>query len=304
MVKVLVTGGAGFIGSHVVDKLLEKGHEVTILDNLSSGKKENVNPKAKLIVGDITKDLDTTLGNQEFDFIFHLAAQVSVKESIKHPMKDAEINILGTLNVLEYSLKNNVKKIIFSSSAAVYSNEAKLPVNEESELNPISPYGIAKLTIERYLETTKSTSDLDFVCLRYSNVYGRRQNPEGEAGVISIFINSILRNQKIGINGSGNQTRDFVFVEDIAESNIAAMNLSGIYNVSNNSETSIISLVEKIENILNKKAEKEFRPEPKGELKRSRLDNSRIVKEGWFPKVDFDSGLKKTIEYFKNKLNS
>jgi UDP-glucose 4-epimerase len=292
--KCLVVGGAGFIGSHLVDELISKGNDVVVLDDLSNGKKENINSKAKFIQGSVNDDLNKIVGNIGIEYVFLLAAQISVRESIKNPVKDAEINILGGLNLIRYCVNHKVKKIIFSSSAAVYSIDAELPVKEDSKVSPLSPYGLAKLTIENYLELTKESQGLDYVVLRYSNVYGPRQDPKGEAGVISIFVDAIKNDNKIFINGDGKQTRDFIFVKDVVKANLIAMEkLSGLYNVSSNREISLLDLIRVLEKISNKKAKIEYKGAIKGELRNSRLSNEKIRSAcGWKPEVSFEDGLR------------
>ncbi|MDP2926173.1 MAG: SDR family NAD(P)-dependent oxidoreductase [Nanoarchaeota archaeon] len=310
MEKCLVTGGAGFIGSHLVDMLLKNNFKVIVIDDLSSGNIENIkhnlnNPDFKFLELDITdkEKVKETFISERPDYVFHLAAQINLRESIKDPINDARINILGLLNLLENSRENKVKKFIFSSSAAVYSDEAKIPISENDKTGPLSPYGITKLTTEKYLEFYKREYLLDFVILRYSNVYGPRQNTKGEAGVVSVFINNILNNKPIFINGSGEQTRDYIFVEDVAFANLITIkDLSGIYNVSTKIETSVNELHQKIRDIANKPIEKINAPEINAELKRSCLDNQKICFKGWYYKTDLNRGLLKTYNWFKENI--
>ena len=303
--KTLITGGAGFIGSHLVDKLIQKGNKVIVIDNLSTGKKENLNPKVKFYKIDIcSPKISQIFKIEQPEIVFHFAAQISVKKSIEDPIEDAKINILGTLNVLENCKKYKVKKIIFASSIGVYGESKNLPVKENHSLNPLTPYPIAKLTIEKYLNYYKNQG-LDFVSLRYANIYGPRQNSEmGEGGVVAIFINKILKEEKPIIFGSGNQTRDFLYVDNAVEAAILAIKAKpgSIYNVGSNKETSIKNLLKIISKILNKKIEPIFQPFQQGEVIRSRVDYSKIKKElGWQPKYNLEKGLRKTIEWFKNE---
>ena len=245
MQKVVVTGGAGFIGSHLVDELIKQGIEVTILDNLSTGKKQNINPKAKFIDCDIFKD---TWGDLIFllngaDTIFHLAAKTTVQESIKEPSLYNNVNVVGTLNLLEAAAAVKVKRFIFSSSSSVYGN-AKVPTSEDHPLNPISPYALNKLVGEQYCKLYSEIYNIDTVCLRYFNVYGDRMNNEGYKLVFPIFKEQILNNKPLTINNDGKQRRDFIHVDDVVRANILVAkyrnNFNGdIYNVGNGKSYSI-----------------------------------------------------------------
>ncbi len=301
--KALVTGGAGFIGSHVADSLIEKGYAVVILDNLSSGKIENVNKKAIFVKASVNDDLTGLFEREKFDYVFHLAAQINVRTSIKEPREDACVNILGTLNILNNCAKYGVKKIIFSSTGgAIYGDNVKIPTSETEEQNPASPYGIAKLTIEKYLKFYKDIYGLDYAVLRYSNVYGPRQNFKGEAGVVAIFIDKILKNEPLIINGSGEQTRDYVFVKDVADANILALELSGTFNVSTGKETNVNEISMKIKELMNSSLNEVHGIEIKGEIMRSCLDARKLIKEGWMPKYDLERGLMETVGWFKGIL--
>lgn len=300
--KILVTGGAGFIGSHLVDLLIEKGHDVVVIDNLFSGKRENVNPKAKFVkMSVVFGDLSKVFENEKFDYVFHLAAQANLRLSLKEPKKDAEINIGGSLNVIENCIKYGIKKIIFSSTAALYSPDVKIPCDENEKAEPMSPYGLAKHTIEKHLKILNKLHKIDYAILRYANVYGPRQNPKGEAGVVSIFFDKATSGDDLKINGDGNQTRDFVYVKDVAAANITALenNLSGIFNVSSGKEISVNELAEKILRTSGKNGKILYSNEIEGELKRSCLNSDKLRKAGWEPRYDIDRGMKETAEYFK-----
>ena len=230
--KILITGGAGFIGSHLTDALIKKSHKVVIIDNLSTGLKQNINPKAKFYKASIqNKNIANILKKEKPKTVFHLAAQINLRTSIINPVFDAHVNILGSLNILDCCIKHNVKKFIFPSSAAVYGKTKTLPSLEKHPTQPDSPYGLGKLTIEKYLKIFENIHNIKCTALRYANVYGPRQNILGEAGVIAIFVNKILNNKQCIINGKGTQTRDYVYVNDIVKANILALNnkKTGVY---------------------------------------------------------------------------
>ena len=300
--KALVTGGAGFIGSWVVDYLVNEGFEVVVIDNLSTGKKENLNKKAGFYQLDIRdKKIADIFKNEKPDCVFHLAAQMDVRKSIINPVEDANVNILGSLNILNNCVANKVKKIIFSSSGgAIYGDNVEVPSSETEKEKPISPYGVAKLAVEKYLGFYKKVYGLDYASLRYANVYGPRQNSKGEAGVIAIFSDKILSGEKVKINGSGKQTRDFVYMKDVAKANVMALNLSGVFNVGTGKETEINQIFQKIKEIAGK-GEKFHGSAIAGEQLRSCLDSSKLNKKGWKPDYSLELGLKETLEFFKNK---
>jgi len=301
--KILVTGGAGFIGSHLVDRLIKEGHKVVVVDNLSTGKKENLNPKAKFYKADIRGlKISQIFKKEKPEVVYHLAAQVDVRKSVENPIESAKVNILGSLNILENCKKFKIKKFIFPSSAGVYGEAKNLPIKENYPLNPIAPYSIGKLAIEKYLSFYQ-TQGLPFVSLRYANIYGPRQSGSGEGSVVAIFINKILKGEKPVVFGNGNQTRDFLYVDDAVKAAISALKAKSgsIYNVGTNKEITINSLLELILKILNKKIKPIYKPLRKGEIIKSRIDYSKIKKElGWQPKDDLKEGLKKTIEWFKS----
>jgi UDP-glucose 4-epimerase len=299
--KILVTGGAGFIGSHLVDALIEKGHKVVVIDNLSTGKKENINKKAKFYKIDIcSPKIGEIFKKEKPEIVFHLAAQINIRKSVENPLMDAKTNILGSLNVLENCKKYKIKKIIFASSAGVYGEAKILPTPEDHPVNPDSPYRIAKLTIENYLKFYKENFGLKFISLRFSNVYGPRQDPKGEAGVVAIFIEKLLKGERPTIFGNGNQTRDFIFVEDAVSACLKAMEYKGkkeIFNIGTGIETSINKLYEIISKLLKAKIKPKYAPEKSGDLKRSCLDISFAKKElKWEPKYNLENGLRTMIK--------
>jgi len=307
MTKILVTGGAGFIGSHVVDGYIDAGHEVVIVDNLASGKLENVNKKASFYQMDITdtSKIDRIFETERFDIVNHHAAQIDVRKSVLNPVFDANTNILGLLNLLENCVKYKIKKFIFvSSGGVIYSDDAVLPIQEESAKNPISPYGITKLTSEFYLGFYSKVHGLPFTSLRYSNVYGPRQNPQGEAGVIAIFSNLMLQENQPIIYGDGNKTRDYVYVKDVLNANLLALEKgdNGAYNIGTGVETSVNELFSKLKMIIGYRQGVKYENDRPGELLRNSL-NVEKAKHGlnWVPKYDLESGLKETVEWLKSK---
>jgi len=303
--KCLITGGAGFIGSHLVDGLIEEGHEVLVVDNLSTGKEENLNPKAKFYKVDICQPkISEIFADEKPEIVFHYAAQTEIQKSIESPKENAEINILGTLNILENAKKFRVKKVVFASSVAIYGEPAYLPVKETHSLNPISPYPITKLVVEKYLSYYQSLG-LDFVSLRYPNIYGPRQLSTGEGGVVSIFIDTLLKGKTPVIYGDGEQTRDFLYVADAVEATISVLKapLGSVYNVGTSKETSINELYRLISQGTKSNLQPERVQSRFGEIRKSCLDYSKIKKElGWEPNYRLKDGLKETIDWFKNNL--
>ena len=305
--KVLVTGGAGFIGSHVVDRLIEEGHQVVVVDNLATGKRKNVNRAASLYKTDISSGwrLERVFRNERPNIVLHLAAQVSVRRSVDDPMFDAQVNVLGTMNLLHQAVRYGCRKVVFSSSGgAIYGEQETFPASESHVTNPLSPYGISKLCGEHYLSYFQRVSGIPVVSLRYANVYGPRQDPDGEAGVVAIFIQKMLNNEQPLINGNGRQTRDFVFVEDVAEANLAAMrqDAHGVYNVGTGTETSVNELFRMLAGLTGSSVKEVHGPAKVGEQIRSVVDPSRIKQElGWDVRVALAEGLKQTVEYFQGK---
>ncbi|MEI6731059.1 MAG: NAD-dependent epimerase/dehydratase family protein [archaeon] len=308
MSKILVTGGAGFIGSHVVDMLLANGHRVFVVDNLSTGVKENVNPRANfynLDLGD-ENSVKEIFEKEKPEIVYHLAAQIDVRKSLEKPVEDARINILHTLHLLELSREHGVKHFIFSSTGgAIYGDTRNLPTPEEENEEPVSPYGCAKLAVEKYLNYYTKVHGMKVTVLRYSNVYGPRQNPKGEAGVISIFLESLLARKKPIIFG-GIQTRDFVFVKDVAKANLLALNseLSEVYNVGTGKETDIIEVYSKLNKFFKKKIEPEYRERRAGEQMKSSLHCGKIRAHlGWQAETSLDEGLAQTYAWFLTRNN-
>lgn len=303
MKKILITGGAGFIGSHIIEVLQKENCEITVLDNLHTGLKENVPERVRLIELDIRdKGVIDIFEQYQFDVVLHLAGQTMVNVSVDDPFYDADVNIMGTVNILESCRKTGVKRIIFSSTAATYGNIEEVPIREEFSVNPLSFYGLSKLTVEKYLKLYHDLYGLEYVILRYANVYGERQGDGGEGGVISIFTKKIAKDESFVIHGDGKQTRDFVYAGDVARANWYAANTkycNTIYNVSTNSETSIRELVDLLESASGKTIDRQYGERREGDIYRSVLDNSKIVTNlNWRPMINLQEGLKRTYDYF------
>ncbi|MDX2348718.1 MAG: NAD-dependent epimerase/dehydratase family protein [Nitrospirota bacterium] len=303
-VKVLVTGGAGFIGSHLVDRLVQEGNEVVVIDNLSTGKRKQVNKKAQFYKMDIrSKRIERVFRKERPLIVVHLAAQMNVRLSTEDPVFDAEVNILGTINLLEHAVKNGVRKVSFASSGgAVYGEQEVFPAAESHRTDPLSPYGISKLAGEKYLAYYTNTTGLRHAILRFGNVYGPRQEPEGEAGVIAIFSKLMLDGGQPIINGTGKQTRDFVYVDDVVESLMVTMDedIQGIFNVGTGQEATVNECYGIIKELTNSSCKDLYGAAKKGEQFRSVLD-VRKLREGfdWEPQVSLAEGLKMTVEFFK-----
>ncbi|HEX9756983.1 MAG TPA: NAD-dependent epimerase/dehydratase family protein [Nitrospiria bacterium] len=302
--RILVTGGAGFIGSNLVDRLVEEGHRVSIVDNLSTGKKKNLNRAAKFYKMDVVSPkLEKVFKRERPEVVSHHAAQMDVRRSVADPLFDAHVNILGFLNVLENGVKAGTQRIIFASSGgAIYGEQTVIPTTEECSTQPLSPYGVSKLSGEHYLYFYQKNSGLDYTSLRYSNVYGPRQDPFGEAGVVAIFAQKMLKGEQPLINGNGNQTRDYVFVEDVVEANMAVLNNSknGIFNVGTGIETSVNQLFQIINEITGASVKEQHGPERRGEQKRSVLSFDKLAKDlDWSPRVSLFHGLEKTVDFFR-----
>ncbi len=299
-----MTGGCGFIGSHLVDKLIEKKHRVIVVDDLSTGKKANLNKRARFYRLDIQDEkLEQLLKKEKPTIVYHLAAQMNVRKSIADPVFDARTNILGVLNLLENCVKYKVKKFVFiSTGGAIYGDGVKIPTPETATEAPISPYGIAKLATEKYLHYYHHQYGLNYTILRLANVYGPRQNYQGEAGVVAIFCNQLKNNQPVFINGEGKQTRDFVFVADVVSACLKALSdkKPNIYNIATSQENNIQQLVATLQKVSGRKIPVKHRPAIKGEQLRSCLNYQKIKKHlSWAPKYDLEKGLKETWQWFR-----
>ena len=303
--KIFVTGGAGFIGSHITDSLVEGGHKVSVIDDLSTGKRSHIHPKAKFYHLDIRdKRLNEVFSQERPNIVCHHAAQINVRKSVEDPIFDANINILGTLHLLKLSLTHGVKKIIFASTGgAIYGEQDYFPADENHPTRPLSPYGVTKLAVENYLYYYQQVYGLDYVILRYANVYGPRQDPYGEAGVVAIFAESMLSGKTPIINGDGKQTRDFVNVSDVAAANVAALNFTGsnIFNIGTGIETSINELFQQIKKFTKAKIKENHGSAKKGEQIRSVITPQKAINTlNWTPQISLADGLKKTVEYFSS----
>lgn len=306
--KILVTGGAGFIASHIVDKLISFGHKIVIIDNLSTGKSENINKQAIFYFSDIN-DIDrlkVIFKVEKPEVVIHHAAQISVQTSIKYPVLDENTNIQGTISLLECCKEFKVRKIIYSSSAAVYGEPQYLPLDENHPIQPMSFYGISKYTPEIYIKMYSALYGIKYTIFRYSNVYGIRQDAKGEGGVVSIFIDKLLHDEPVIIYGDGEQSRDFVYVKDIAEANSLALIKSDncTLNLSSNQCISINNLFIKINNIFDKKVSPIYEEKRDGDIRHSYMKNDEAKKIlGWSPKYILEQGLKETVNYYANLYN-
>ena len=300
--KILVTGGCGFIGSHIADAYIDDGHEIVIIDNLSTGDIANLNPGAKFYETDINNDIEDIFSRERFEVVNHHAAQINVRTSVDDPVFDAKVNVLGTINLLSLAVQYGVKRFIYASSGgAVYGEPEEIPADENTALSPLSPYGVSKVAAEKYIQAYDHLFDLDGFILRYSNVFGPRQIARSEAGVISIFIERILKGEPCIVYGDGEQTRDYVFVNDVVEANrLALTNTPSIVNIGTGVETSVNGLIDVFSSILGKETEHQHVDPRAGEVRRSALDCQKASLEiGWQPAVALKDGIIKTLEYFK-----
>ncbi len=306
--KILVTGGAGFIASHITDAFINEGHSVTVVDNLSTGFEKNVNPKVKFVKADIVdSSLLQLFEKEKFDVVNHHAAQMDVRKSVADPAFDANTNILGTINLLQCCIKTGVKKFMFASTGgAVYGEQSYYPADENHATAPLSPYGISKLAVEKYLFFYKSQYDFKYTILRYANIYGPRQNSKGEAGVVAIFSTKLLANEQPVINGTGKQTRDYVFVGDVVKANLTTLkdDACDIYNVGTAKETDVNELFNKLNSLTGSNKEEKHGPAAAGEQMRSVITSEKFFKKfNWKPSTTLENGLKETVEYFKKNMS-
>lgn len=301
--NILVTGGAGFIGTHITKILLESGHDVTVLDNLSKSKKENVDPKANLIIGDITDPKAVENALEGIDEVIHLAGLIVVPESVKDPILYCQNNVIGTINLLEVMKKKNIKKIIFSSSACVYGTPSQLPITEEAPIQPDNPYGASKASVESFLQSYNANFGFDVVILRYFNPYGPGENHDPETHAIPNFIKSTLAKKPIPLYWKGEQVRDFIYIEDLARAHTDVLNSKGfkIYNVGSETGVKIKDVLEKIFKIAGYTVPIDDLGKRAGDVEKNFASSKKIEKEvGWKAKTNLEQGLKNTIDYFKS----
>ncbi len=304
--KILVTGGAGFIGSHVVDAYIAAGHQVIVVDDLSTGRASNLNPEARFHQLDIRDPaVEELFAAERPEIVNHHAAQVDVRRSVAEPVFDAEVNIVGTVRLLEYAVRYGTRKFIYiSSGGAVYGEPVHLPCEEDHPISPLCQYGASKHAVEHYLDLYWTNHGLDYTVLRYGNVYGPRQDPHGEAGVVAIFAGQMLHGRPVIINGSGEQTRDFVYVGDCARANLLALERGSgqIYNLGSGLGTSINQIFDRLKALTGYQREPIHDPPKLGETLHIYLDAARAADElGWTPAVNLDDGLRKTAAYFRQK---
>jgi UDP-glucose 4-epimerase len=301
--RVLVTGGAGFIGSHVAGLLLAEGHEVAVADDLSRGRRANVPEGAAFYEADVRTGCGDVMRGFGPEAVCHLAAQVDVRRSVAEPDHDADVNILGTVRLLENCVRYGVGRFVFASTGgAIYGEQRVFPAPEDHPEYPLSPYGVSKLAAERYLRFYESAYDLPYVALRYANVYGPRQDPHGEAGVVAIFASRLAAGERCTINGTGEQTRDYVYAGDVARANLLALASgapSGAYNVGTGIETSVNELYGTMAKLSERDLPAEHRPAKPGEQLRSSVDPAKAARLlGWHPEVGLREGLEKTLGFF------
>jgi UDP-glucose 4-epimerase len=303
--NILVTGGAGFIGSQIVDAYVEQGHNVVIVDNMSTGVKEYINSSAKFYKMDICDDeVSEVFKNHKIELINHHAAQIDLRKSVDDPKFDIQVNVTGSVNLLQNAIKHKVRKVIFASTGgAIYGEHDYFPADEEHPVRPYAPYGINKMTVEKYLYYYNHVYGLDYIVFRYANVYGPRQNSKGECGVIAIFTDKIISGEQPLINGDGKQTRDYVYVQDVVKANVLAIDAKGpaTYNIATTRETDVNYIFDRINHYAGTNFEEKHGPAKLGEQKRSVLSFEKVSSElCWQPEMDIESGLKTTTEYFKN----
>jgi UDP-glucose 4-epimerase len=303
---VLVTGGAGFIGSHIAEETIQRGHEVAVLDNLSSGKRHQVPRAARFFELDIRRDVEPAFAEFRPEAVVHQAAQVSVSFSMKEPAFDAEVNVLGSLRVIDACRRHGTRKVVYASSAAAYGDLQTLPLREEMRPRPVSCYGVSKYTVEHYLRSAGRDWGLEWVALRYSNVYGPRQDPHGEGGVLAIFSEQLLKGQRPTIFGGGELTRDYVFVEDIARANALVLDADlrehpdPVFNASTGKSTSTNRIFRLLKEALGSTLEPIAGPWRRGDVQDSVLDSSKLrAAVGWELRVTLEEGVRRTAEFFR-----
>ncbi|HYA36183.1 MAG TPA: NAD-dependent epimerase/dehydratase family protein [Candidatus Binataceae bacterium] len=309
--RIMVTGGAGFIGSHTVDALVATAqHQVSVLDDLSTGKRHQVNPAARFHHVDL-RDASAVLSaiqTETPEVIYHLAAQMDVRRSVADPAFDAQVNLVGFLNLMESARRSGLRRVIFSSTGgAIYGEQEQFPCDESHPLRPVSPYGVAKSATESYLFFYRNEYKIEYIALRYGNVYGPRQDPHGEAGVVAIFCGRILENKACSIYGDGGQTRDYVFVGDVVRANIAALSADtvGAINIGTGVETSVNELYSALASAAGTKLAPEYAPARPGEQRRSVISPARAAKVlVWRPENSIRDGLATTFKYFKERAAS
>lgn len=307
--RIVVTGGAGFIGSHIADTFVANGHDVLVVDSLwehGGGRRNNVPERASFVHMDI-RDQNLARIFQDFkpEIVCHHAAQASVAIGVRDPQLDAQVNVVGLLNVLDNAVKTDVRKVTFACSGAIYGTPDRLPMNEQTPTRPESPYGITKMVAEHYLRFYKSEHGLDFTSLRYGNVYGPRQDPNGEAGVISIFIGKFLQKQGVRIDWDGEQTKDYVFVRDVAEANVAALERGSgsAFCIGTGKRTSVNEIYRALVEVTGFEAPVTAAPKRPGDVRDSELDTALAKRElGWEAKTNLVDGMRETVEYFKQRL--
>jgi UDP-glucose 4-epimerase len=302
-VRALVTGGAGFIGSHITDALIAAGHTVTVVDDLSRGRRAQLNPGATFVELDITStELAAALAEAHPEVVFHAAAQIDVRESVRDPLHDADVNVVGTVNVLRAAVDARSRRVVFASSGgAIYGDTDVIPTPEDHPCLPASPYGTAKLCAEAYGGTFSRQAGLEFVALRYANVYGPRQDPHGEAGVVAIFATRLVHGEPVVINGDGTQSRDYVHVHDVVRANLAAADgPTGVYNIGTGVETDVNTVYQMLAAAAGVSTGAEHGPAKPGEQRRSCLDTTGTLRRlGWSATIGFDDGARSTVEYFR-----
>jgi UDP-glucose 4-epimerase len=306
--RILVTGGAGFIGSTIVDAYIAAGHDVAILDNFSTGREQNVNPRADLHRMDMREraQVEELVRSNRFDLVNMQAAQLDVRHSVRDPQFDAAQNVLGTLNVLQSAIESGTRRFIFASTGgAVYGEQEQFPADENHPTNPISPYGVTKLTVEKYLNCFRHVHGIEYVVFRYTNVYGPRQNPHGESGVIAIFCDMMLRGLQPTINGSGEQTRDYVYVGDVVDAHVRAIEYleragTNTFNLCTNTEITVNELFDTLNGMFDGRFTRTYGPQMPGEQMRSVCSFGRAERLlGWRPTMGFAEGLERTVAHHR-----